>query len=77
MRAVEPRLGIVYEHPEWFAPLFAELDRRDIPYDRVDASAHMFDLDTQGVPWSLVLNRMSPSAYLRGHGATIIHAKSS
>ena len=75
MRTVEPRLGIVYEHPEWFAPLFAELDRRGIPYDRVDTSAHVFDVDAHKVPWSLVLNRMSPSAYLRGHGAAIIHAR--
>ena len=25
-------IAILYEHPEWFKPLFAELERRDIPY---------------------------------------------
>lgn len=75
MRTTEPRLGVVYEHPEWFAPLFAELDHRGIPYDRVDVSSHEFDLDVVHVPWALVLNRMSPSAYLRGHAAAIVHAR--
>jgi|GEM_PF-6616163 len=50
MRTAELRLGVVYEHPEWFAPLFAELDRRGIPYDRVDVSAHTFDLNGPGHP---------------------------
>ncbi|MBI3974946.1 MAG: hypothetical protein HY334_00980 [Armatimonadetes bacterium] len=74
MKAAEPRLGIVYEHPEWFAPLFAELDRRGIAYDRIDLSAHGFDPASAEVPWTIVLNRMSPSAYLRGHGQAIAYA---
>lgn len=65
------RLGIVYEHPQWFMPLFEELDRRGLPYDRVDVSAHGFDPASDIIPWSVVLNRMSPSAYLRGHGRAI------
>lgn len=72
MRTPGPRLGIVYEHPEWFAPLFAELDRRGIPYDRIDVSAYAFDPEAREVPWTLVLNRLSPSAYLRGHRQTIV-----
>lgn len=75
MRTVEPRLGIVYEHPEWFTPLFAELDRRGLPYDRIDVSAHRFDPSADGMPWTIVLNRMSPSAYLRGHGQAIAYAR--
>jgi hypothetical protein len=75
MRTAEPRLGVVYEHPEWFAPLFAELDRRGLPYDRIDLSAHAFDPGAREVPWTIVLNRMSPSAYLRGHGQAIIYAR--
>ncbi len=65
------RLGVLYEHPEWFVPLFAELDRRALPYDRLDVGAHHFDPAISEVPWTVVLNRMSPSAYLRGHGAAI------
>ena len=69
-----PRVGVVYEHPVWFAPLFSELDRRSIPYDRIDLSAHAFDPDGRSIPWSLVLNRMSPSAHLRGHVQTLTYA---
>src|SRR5438309_1565649 len=75
MSSPEPRFGVVYEHPAWFAPLFAELDRREIPHDRIDLSAHAFDPDRRAVPWSLVLNRLSPSAYLRGHGQTIAYGR--
>jgi hypothetical protein len=75
MKDKAPRLGVVFEHPAWFAPLFAELERREIPYDRIDLSAHTFDPDSRDVPWSLVLNRMSPSAYLRGHAQAIAHTR--
>ena len=73
MRTQAPRIGVVYEHPEWFGPLFAEMDRRGLPYDRIDISAHTFDPETREIPWSLVLNRMSPSAYVRGHGQAIAY----
>lgn len=36
-------VAIYYEHPEWFCPLFAELDRRGFAYTRVDASQHSYD----------------------------------
>lgn len=75
MRTPEPHLGIVYEHPEWFAPLFAELEHREIPYDRIDVGAHAFDPDAPEVPWTIVLNRMSPSAYLRGHAQAIMYTR--
>jgi glutathione synthase/RimK-type ligase-like ATP-grasp enzyme len=59
-------IGILYEHPEWFAPLFAELDRRGVRYERVPAARLHFDPSARA-PYSLVVNRMSPSAYTRGH----------
>ncbi|HET6780743.1 MAG TPA: hypothetical protein VFH67_01470 [bacterium] len=74
MRNAEPRLGIVYEHPQWFAPLFAELDRRGVPFDRIDLSRHRFD-PMEAVPWTIALNRLSPSAFLRGHGQTIVYGR--
>ncbi|MEO7522125.1 MAG: hypothetical protein ABIW79_09940 [Gemmatimonas sp.] len=60
-------IAILYEHPDWFRPLFAELDRRRIPFERLNAAAFSFDPGETRVPWSLVFNRASPSAYLRGH----------
>jgi hypothetical protein len=60
-------IAVYHEHPDWFKPLFTELERRDLPYARLDASAHWFDPSEDDVPYSLVVNRASPSAYLRGH----------
>ncbi len=65
------RVGIVYEHPLWFEPLFDELDRRDIPFDRIDASRLSFDPVVTSLPYSVVVNRMSPSAWLRGEGSSV------
>jgi len=58
--------AIYHEHPDWFRPLFAELDRRALPYVRLDPRAHRYDPAETECPYSLVFNRMSPSAYLRG-----------
>jgi hypothetical protein len=63
----------VREPPDWFKPLFTELERRGAPYVRLDAAAHAFDLAEREVPYSLVFNRASPSAYLRGHRQTTFH----
>lgn len=67
------RIGILYEHPEWFGPLFAELDRRGVAYDRIHTANHTFNPSEQTSPYTLVVNRMSPSAWLRGHGQAIFH----
>ncbi|MBI4280171.1 MAG: hypothetical protein HY660_17095 [Armatimonadetes bacterium] len=69
------RLGILYEHPEWFAPLFSELERRRVQYDHIHVGAHSFDPRARTVPYDLVVNRMSPSAYLRGHGHAIFYVR--
>jgi glutathione synthase/RimK-type ligase-like ATP-grasp enzyme len=66
-------IAIFHEHPDWFRPLFAELDARGLPYVRVDAAAHEFDPAEHAVPWSLVFNRASPSAYLRGHSQSTFY----
>lgn len=69
----ERRLAIFYEHPEWFRPLFAEIDRRGLSYDRVLAYEHRFDPAEGHCPYALVVNRMSPSAYTRGHAQAIYY----
>jgi hypothetical protein len=69
-------IAIYYEHPDWFKPLFAELDRRKVPYVKVDASAHTYDPSERQSPYSLVFNRASPSAYLRDHAQVTFHTLS-
>ena len=66
-------LAIYYEHPDWFRPLFAELDRRAVPYVPLDATRHSYDPSETETPYAVVFNRMSPSAYLRGHGHGIFY----
>jgi hypothetical protein len=77
MAALKRPIGIYYEHPHWFDRLFAELDRRGTSYERVDATRHRFDIEPNGNRgYSLVFNRMSPSAYTRGHGHGIYYTLS-
>ena len=64
-------IGILYEHPEWFTPLFAELDRRGVPYERIRADRLRYDPAVTELGYSLVVNRMSPSSWLRESGAAI------
>lgn len=64
-------IAVLHEHPDWFRPLFAELERRGLPFERLDAAAHVFDPSETTLPYALVVNRASPSAYLRGHGHSI------
>jgi hypothetical protein len=58
----------------WFEPLFAELSRRRIPFEKILATQHHFDPADRNRPYSLVLNRMSPSAWQRGNGHAIFHS---
>jgi hypothetical protein len=69
----DKRLAIFYEHPDWFTSLFAELDRRGIAYDRLLAHNSHFDPADRHPPYALLVNRMSPSAYLRGHTQAIFY----
>jgi glutathione synthase/RimK-type ligase-like ATP-grasp enzyme len=66
-------IGILYEHPLWFEPLFAELDRRGVAYERILAHELVFAPEERPSPYSIVVNRMSPSAWTRGHAGAIFH----
>lgn len=73
---IDHPIAIYHEHPDWFRPLFAELDRRAISYVRLNAASHWYDPGETSVPYSLVFNRASPSAYTRGHGQATFHTLS-
>ncbi|MBW3552210.1 MAG: ATP-grasp domain-containing protein [Gemmatimonadetes bacterium] len=66
-------IAIFHEHPDWFRPLFAELDRRETPYVKLHAGRHRYDPTETESPYSLVFNRVSPSAYLRGNARAIFY----
>jgi glutathione synthase/RimK-type ligase-like ATP-grasp enzyme len=68
-------VGVFYEHPSWFKPLFEELTRRHIPFVRIQAAHHQYNPAERDAPYSLVVNRTSASAVTGGgslHG--ISHA---
>jgi hypothetical protein len=70
-----PGLAVLYEHPEWFRPLFAELERRNVAYVPMYAGELWYDPAARKFPYRVVLNRMSPSSYLRGHGQGIFFCR--
>lgn len=72
IRAVNPAIAIYYEHPEWFRTLFQKLDERRISYEKIDASSDYYDPEKPPA-FSLLFNRMSASAYLRGNGNAIFY----
>jgi glutathione synthase/RimK-type ligase-like ATP-grasp enzyme len=74
MRGKDNSIAVYFEHPDWFRPLFAELDRRGLAYRKLDASCHSYDA-TAPTDFALLFNRMSASAYLRGHGHTIFFTR--
>ena len=68
-------LTILYEHPAWFAPLFAVLDRRGLHYDAQHLSDHRFDPGDQRPPAPVVLNRVAMSSFLREGEHGIFYAE--
>src|SRR5580698_1231883 len=66
--------AIYHEQPNWFKPLFAELDRRGANYVKLNAVEHSYSPEDRSEEmYSLVINRMSPSAWNRGHGDQIFY----
>lgn len=47
---------ILYEHPQWFEPLFAELDRRAVGYEQLHARELVFDPGEPESPYSVVFS---------------------
>jgi glutathione synthase/RimK-type ligase-like ATP-grasp enzyme len=58
-------LAILYEHPKWFEPLFAALDRRGVSYEAIKLSDHRFDPASREIPAPVVLSRVAMSSFLR------------
>ena len=69
MSLLSPGIAILFEHSEWFQPLFAGLDRRGISYDRLLAAELSYDPRARTSQYALVVICMSPSAYRLGAGS--------
>jgi hypothetical protein len=66
-------IGIYYEQPNWFVPLFAAMDARGVDWKKIDARQHSYDPAAGESEFSVVFNRMSPSAWQRGVGHGIFY----
>ena len=73
---MKPDLAVLYEHPKWFEPLFAALDRRGIAYQAIRLSDHSFDPSSTDVPAPVVLSRVAMSGFLREADHGIFYAGS-
>lgn len=69
---MKPSLVVLDEHPDWLSPLYAEFEKRGIPYEKLDISADAYIPDASNVK-PFYINRLSPSAGKRGHGAALRH----
>ena len=58
-------LLVLHEHPLWFRPLFAALDRRGVDYEAV-TPAMGWNPDERAPPARVVFNRIAMSSFLRG-----------
>jgi hypothetical protein len=67
-------LAFLYEHPQWFAPIFAELERRGVPFDKIFIPQHFYEVSERKPPFKVLFNRMSPSAPSRERGSGIFHS---
>jgi Carbamoyl-phosphate synthase L chain, ATP binding domain len=67
-------LAVLYEHPQWFQPLFAALERRGLPYVPIELGGHMFDPGSREVPAPLILSRVAQSSFLREPEHPIFYA---
>jgi glutathione synthase/RimK-type ligase-like ATP-grasp enzyme len=70
------QLAVLYEHPQWFQPLFEALERRGIPHVAVKLSGHRFDPAGRELPAPLVLSRVAQSSFLRDPEHPIFYAQS-
>lgn len=70
-----PDLAILYEHPTWFEPLFAALERGSVSYEAIRLSDHSFDPASSEIPAPVVLSRVAMSSFLREAEHGIFYAE--
>jgi glutathione synthase/RimK-type ligase-like ATP-grasp enzyme len=69
------QVAVLYEHPKWFEPLFAALDRRAIRYQPIQLGDHSFDPTSGEVPAPVVFSRVAMSGFLREADHGIFYAE--
>jgi glutathione synthase/RimK-type ligase-like ATP-grasp enzyme len=73
-RHVPSDLAILYQHPLWFEPLFAALERRGVSFEKIRIGDHYFDPACAEPPAPVVLSRVAMSDFLREPQHPIFYA---
>lgn len=66
-------LAILYEHPAWFAPLFAALERRGVDFTTLAPDGD-WNPAAAGAPARVMFNRIAMSSFLRDDEHAIFHS---
>jgi hypothetical protein len=72
---IQAPIAILYEHPEWFKPLFAELERRRMPYRKLSLADLWYNPAVRTCPYSLIVNRVSAHPSQGIHPEVILFVK--
>ncbi|MDQ4086511.1 MAG: alpha-L-glutamate ligase, partial [Pseudomonadota bacterium] len=72
---MSPPLAILYEHPQWFEPLFRAIERRGLGYEKVLLTDHCFDPSGGDPPAAVILSRVAMSGFLREPEHGIFYAE--
>ncbi len=75
MTTLAKPIAILDEHPQWSSRLMRELERRGLPYERIDHASHGYDPADRGARHSVLINRSSPSSHRRGHGGVLFYTE--
>jgi len=73
MTTLHKPIGIYYEHPDWYRPLFEQLDARGVNWQKIHIRDHSYRPASHRANFSLVFNRMSPSAWQRGLSSAVFY----
>ncbi|MGH7360342.1 MAG: ATP-grasp domain-containing protein [Candidatus Methylomirabilales bacterium] len=73
-RTLNLPIGLLDEHPHWSDRLIAEFHRRGLPFEKIDVSDHVFWPAVRDRRYSVLVNRVSPSAHTRGHASSLCYA---
>jgi hypothetical protein len=71
----EKPIAVFYEHPEWFEPLFLELGRRGVPFDKLWVREHYYDPAVRQSPYALIVNRVSAYPSGGSHPQIVLYVK--
>ncbi len=69
-----PRVHILHESPDWYAPLHAALDGIGVPHEEIFLDRGTVDV-TAPPPEGVFFNRLSGTAHTRGHVLAVEHAR--